>query len=466
MKRTRLDRRTLLRGAGIAVALPVLDAMLDDKGLFHGTAYGQTRTPPKRLFTWFFPGGVDPGDWYPDTWGTGYVMKPSLAPLAANRAHVTVLGGVNLNMNTGDGDGHGKGTGCFATGAPLTSTASTGHSIDQAARVDLGMPGESTLNLALEGKPCCFTAGGISNVADVYGEISWQPGGAVVAQRDPVMVFDSLFGALPPTDPSAARERRYEATILGYVRADITRLQARLGASDRQRLEAYLTTIRELEQQIMMMAMEPMCTRPDRPTSATVGVESNRYTTAKAKVMLDLMAVAAACNLRRFGSFMLGNGSNNAGCASRRILADEIAAGRVTGRDRSTPVELDEHTAAHDGDMPVRRYDQIRLYKSYHMTLLNYFVDKLKSFNEGTGTVLDNTIIMAGSELSDPVAHSHNNLPFVLVGHAGGAIPGGRAVQCGNVPVGNLLLTLLQAIGSTRTRIGNSTGTIPAILGR
>lgn len=126
----------------------------------------------------------------------------------------------------------------------------------------------------------------------------------------------------------------------------------------------------------------------------------------------------------------------------------------------------DEHSAAHDGDMPVRRYDQIRLYKSYHMTLLNYFAERLKSFSEGAGTVLDNTVIMAGSELSDPVAHSHNNLPFVLVGHAGGAIPGGRAVQCGGVPVGNLLLTLLQAIGSTRTRIGNSTGTIPAILGR
>ncbi len=465
MKSFKLDRRTLLRGAGIAVALPILDAMLDGKGLLHGTANAQTRMMPKRLFTWFFPGGVDPGDWYPDAYGTGYVMKPSLAPLAGNRAHVTVLGGVNLNMNSGDGDGHGKGTGCFSTGAPLTPTASTGHSIDQAARVDLGTMGESTLNLALEGKPCCFTAGGVSNVADVYGEISWQPGGAVVAQRDPVMVFDSLFGALPPTDPAAERERRYETTILGYVRADITRLQARLGASDRQRLDAYLTTIRELEQQIMMMATEPACTRPARPTSGAMGVENNRYSTAKAKIMMDLMAVAAACNLRRFGSFMLGNGSNNSGCANRAILADEIRAGRVPGRDASTAVELDEHSAAHDGDTPVRRYDQIRLYKSYHMALLNYFAEKLKSFSEGTGTVLDNTVIFAGSELSDPVAHSHNNLPIVLVGHGGGAIPGGRAVQCGGVPIGNVLLTLLRAIGSTRARIGNSTGTVPAILG-
>lgn len=465
MKSFKLDRRAILRGAGIAVALPVLDAMLDSKGLFHGTAEAQTRMMQKRLFTWFFPGGVDPGDWYPDAYGTGYVMKPSLQPLAANRAHVTLLGGVNLNVNMGDGDAHGKGTACFAAGAPLTPTASTGHSIDQAARVDLGMPGESTLNLALEGKPCCFTAGGITNVADVYGEISWQPGGAVVAQRDPVMVFDSLFGALPPTDPAAERERRYESTILGYVRADITRLQARLGASDRQRLEAYLTTIRELEQQIMMMASEPVCARPDRPSSTSTGVSNNRYSTARAKIMMDLMAVGAACGLRRFGSFMLGNGSNNSGCANRAILADEISAGRVPGRDRATAVELDEHSAAHDGDTPVRRYDQIRLYKSYHMTLLNYFADKLKSFTEGSGTVLDNTVIFAGSELSDPVAHSHNNMPIVLVGHGGGAIPGGRAVQCNNAPVGNVLLTLLRAVGSTRASIGNSTGTIPAILG-
>jgi hypothetical protein len=452
VKPFRLSRRALLAGTGVGVALPLLDAMVDSRGLLLGTAGAQTTPIPPRLFTIFFPGGMEPASWTPTATGSGYTLTDSLMPLAGHRADMTVISGMNLNVG-GTGDNHARGTGCFATAAELTMTASTGTSVDQVAQEELAA-GRRTLVLALQSKPS-GTFGGVTNTGDIYGEISWSQarGGVVEAVRDPARVFTTLFGTGPtmPMDQTAERARRYEQSILSYVRESTTRLQGRLGTADRQRLDAHLTVIRELEMRIastMMMPMGATCTTPAAP-GTPAGPTNSNYSTAKLRQMMDLMAVAMACDLSRFGSLMMGNGSNNGGVANRAIAG----------------AELDEHSAAHDGDTPVRRYDQIRIYKRYQMAQVSYLLDRMASFTEGGSNVLRNSVVFVGSELSDPVAHSNDDMPIVVAGRAGGRIASaGSHVRFNGRPMGDLFLTLLRSLGSTATRIGNSTGTLPGIL--
>src|SRR5262249_21196301 len=162
-------------------------------------------------------------NWHPTATGANYELTDSLMPLAAHKGAITVVSGVNLAVNTGEGDGHARGIGCFATGAPLTMTGSTGTSVDQVAQEAIGGDKRS-LNLAFENKPG-GTFGGVTNTGDIYGEISWSQarGGVVEAVRDPMQVFRELFGAGPVNDPNAVRAQRYEQSILGYVRDSTTR---------------------------------------------------------------------------------------------------------------------------------------------------------------------------------------------------------------------------------------------------
>jgi len=402
MKPIRLSRRTMLRGTGVAIALPMLGAMLTDGGLLVGTAGAQATKPPTRLVIFFIPNGVPASPdstftdvkmplWTPTTTGPNFVVNQAMMPLAPFRDDINVLTNIDLGIG-GTGGGHERGTAGFATCMDQTNSGASGPSVEQVAAQHLG---DATKFRSLVVSDNSAPA----NYGIPLTHISYTgPAAPVPPIRTPRALFDHLFsdglpggGTAAPSDIAVRRK-----SVMDFVSGDATRLQRVLGTSDRQRLDAYLTAVRELERQLALTSA-PTCTTPAAPADTT----SNDYSEASELLLLDMLAVALKCDLTRYASFMVAYGGASNGPAPG------------------------EHALCHAHDV-----QKILPITQYQVGLFAHFLGRLKddTAREGNGTVLDNSLIYMGAEMSDGGQHSNANVPAVLAGKGGGTVITGRHI--------------------------------------
>jgi hypothetical protein len=429
----RISRRTVLRGAGAAVGLPLLQAMLPSRVRAAGA-----RAPLRMVFL-YVPNGIHMPDWTPAETGDGWTVPPTLEPLAPHKSHVTVLSGLTLNGARAHGDGggdHARSAAAFLTGAHPRKTDGADIrndiSVDQLAARELG--GQTRLPSLELGLERSAQAGNCdSGYSCAYSSnLSWRsPTSPVAKEMDPSAVFDRLFAAAPQGD---ARRRR---SVLDLVREDAHDLQRKLGQADRRKLEEYLHAVRDIERRMDRSAQpanrdaaQPDLTRPDG-----VPAEYEQH----ARLMFDLMTLALQTDATRILTFMFTN----------------------EGSNRSYPqigVGDGHHDLSHHGN-DAEKQRKISAINRHHMSLAAHFVDKLATTPDGDASLLDHVMLVYGSGIGDGNRHNHDNLPIVLVGRGGGTIDAGRHLAYPReTPLTNLYVSLLQRMGVAVSSFGDSTG--------
>lgn len=429
-----LSRRAMLRGAGALVALPFLEAMLPRRAF--------AATPPATRFVGYFvPCGIHMDAFTPAAEGADFALTPILQPLGDLRADVLVLSGLANRPAQPDGTGdHAAGTGSFLTARHCRKTEGegirNGISLDQLLaerfRADTRLP---SLVLGAEGGG---SVGGCdSGYSCAYSRnISWAGESTPVGKEvDPRGVFDRLFAGYDPTETAeqAAKRRFYRKSVLDFVRDDAERLQARLGKTDRRKMDEYLTGVRELERQVDLAARTAACAVVSPP-------EPPQDIQAHVRLMSDLMVLALQCEQTRVCTFMLGNG----------------------GSTRPYPflgVPEGHHEVSHHQDDP-ENHRKLTLIDTWEVEQLAYLLQRLKAVQEGETTLLANTLVFWSSEIEDGNAHRHTNLPILLAGQAGGLRTGRHLRVGGEAPIANLFVSMLQLLGQPDASFGDD-GTGP-----
>jgi len=439
VKPFRLSRRTALRAAGISIALPTLDAMIDGRGRWLGVARAAAAAPPVRVMAFHFPHGVVLSQWTPATTGKGYAITPGLAPLADYQDDVNVISGLQQNSwGKGPGGGHAQGMPCFATAVAGISSGAGGPSFDQVLGAELG---SATKFRTLVGHREQADGASEGATSAHMNNISWSgPGTPAPADRDPLHFFSTLVSAIsaapsttqtgPTPEVLAAIARK--KSVLDHVMGELTGLENRVGSVDRARLESHLTALREVERiaaAAPSTTMSAACTAPTAPTPDEVMSYDLR-----SKIYLRVFALAFRCDLARYASFALSNGYD-----SREY--PEISTG-------------DHHGITHNGKYGPNPPNIEMKFVTYFAGLLAYLLKELKSTSEGGGTRLDNCLIYYGSEMGEGW-HTATSMPVVLAGKAGGKVVTGRHLAYpAGTPMGKLFLSILQIAGSKTQTFG------------
>ncbi|MDZ4802899.1 MAG: DUF1552 domain-containing protein [Bryobacteraceae bacterium] len=435
-----LHRRTFLRGAGAALALPLLDAMVPSMTAMAATPAAGVR----RLGFVYVPMGATLASWTPRCpVGPLSALSPTLQSLDKLRDHLTVVS--NLELRNAYPGTHATSNAAFLSAATAKWTESSDYelatTVDQVAAKQLGRDTRlPSMELAMD---LLTTVGQCDNgYACVYqNNLSWSsPTTPLPAEAHPRIVFERLFG-----DGGTATERRAElkrnASLLDWVRDDISRLQNKLGASDRTKVSQYLETVREVERRIQKAEAETANnTLPDldRP----VGVPA-AYTD-HAKLMFDLQVLAMQADVTRVLTFQLARETSN-----RAYPEIGITEGH--------------HPLTHHNNDP-EKVAKVAQINAYHVSLFAYYLDKLRSTPDGDGSLLDHSLILYGSGMGNPNVHDHVNLPIIVAGGASGRNKGGRHVRYEKPePLANLHLTLLDRVGVRVDRFADSKGQIPEI---
>ncbi len=445
----RISRRTVLRGLGVSVALPLLEAMpigsLDAGSADRGGA-------PLRMAFIYVPNGVHMPDWTPLSLGTDFELPMILEPLRAVKDDLLVLSGLTLNPARALGDGggdHARAMASFLTGRHPRKTDGAdlraGISVDQLAA---GVLGRSTRFPSLEigcegGRNAGECDHGYS--CAYQSNLSWQSESTPVAKQiNPRLVFDRLFGSPGggQTNGDPARSDRRKKSILDFVGEDARRLRNVLGISDRRKLDEYLTGVRGIEQRISNArpALEVGGAKYPRPLGIPADYQEHL------RLMSDLLALAFQSNCTRVATFVFANDGSN-----RSYPAIGVPDGH--------------HDLSHHG-ADLAKQERIRKINRFHTAQLAELLGKLKSIPEGEGTLLDHCMIAYGSGISDGNSHSHDDLPILLAGKANGAIKGGRHIRYPReTPLTNLYLTMLDLAGVKVERFGDSTGRLSGLDG-
>jgi hypothetical protein len=435
-----LSRRTLLEGLGASLALPVLDAMLP-----RAAWAAPAMLVKNRMAFVYVPIGAIMEHWTPELAGADYVLSKTLMPLHAVQQDILVLSNFVHDKARPHGDGggdHDRDPATFLTGAQARKSQDDifiGQSVDQYAAQRIGSETRlPSLELAIE-------AGGQSKKCEYScaysGHISWKtPTLPMAKEIRPRAVFERMFGG--KNNPAAQARRAYtRQSILDFVAQDTQRLTSRLGANDRQKMDQYLTTVREVEQRI-----ERIASNPDRAAPEMQVPEGIPQTWAEhIRLMYDLMLLAFQTDTTRICTFMLANGG------SWRSL-EEIG------------ISDAYHRISHHGKDP-EKLAMLQKVDQYMVEQFAYFLGRMKSVKEGEGTLLDHSMILYGSALSDPDRHNHENLPIVLAGRGGGTLKTGRHVKYNGafrtkneVPLSNLFLSMLDRMGVDADKFGDSNG--------
>ena len=437
-----LNRRSFLKGMGAAtLSLPFLDAMVPARA----SASTIASIAPTRLGFVYIPNGVIKEDWTPAAEGADYELPYILEPLADHRDEFLVATGLaQLNARAlGDGGGdHARASSVFLTGVHPNKTSGAdlraGVSVDQIAAQHLGKNSRfPSLELTLEtGKLAGSCDTGYS--CAYSNTISWRTENTPnPPEGDPRAVFDRLFGDKEKGLSTTERDRRrqYRGSILDYVMDDAKSLQRQLGPTDRRKLDEYLYGIRLVERQI-----ETTETQATASTEGFVVPESKPEDyAAYAKLMFDLQVLAFQTDQTRVITFMMGlEGSNRA--------------------YREVDVKGAHHGLSHhQGDKA--KIADIRKINRYHIEQFAYFVDRMKSIEDGDGSLLDHSLLVYGSGIGDGNTHSHHDLPVLLAGKASGAVTPGRHVRyADNTPMNNLYLNMLEYVGCPTENLGDSEG--------
>jgi hypothetical protein len=432
-----IPRRTILRGAGTALALPLLDAMIPAM-----TATAATPADParlRRLNYVYMPMGFNPAEWIPEG-ETLDQLPSSLQSLESVKEQVAVISGMDL-QNAYPGS-HATSNSAFLSAAQAKLTESTdyhlGTTVDQIAAKQIGTQSRlPSLELSMD---LLSTVGQCDNgYACVYqNNLSWSsPTTPLPSEAHPRIVFETLFGeGGTPEQRKAALEKR--ASLLDSVTKEIRRLKTRVGASDRNKIDGYLESIREVERRIERAeatANDNPLPDLDRP----VGVPA--MYADHARLMFDLQLLAYQGDITRIISFQLARE------ASTRTYP-EIG------------VPDPHHPVTHHGNNPEKLAKCAKI-NQFHVSLFAEFLEKLKATPEGNGSLLDHSLLLYGSGMGDSDAHNHSNLPILVAGGAAGNMNGGRHIRFANpTPLANLHVTLLNKVGVPMESFADSNGKV------
>lgn len=441
------SRRQFLRGLGASIALPAFTSFGSKlRAAEAATRLGVTATgAPLRTAFFFFPNGTIPSYWWPENPGADFQFSSSLKPLEEMRSRIQIVGGLeNVNGEGGqDGAGdHARGVGTFLTGVRLKKSATdirAGVSIDQLIARKVGhLTRLSSLEMscdAVRKSGACD-----SGYACAYQfNLAWSgPTSPMTPEVNPRLLFERLFGQGAPGERAELARRRQaeQKSVLDFVLDDARAMRGRLDARDNEKLDQYLTGVREVEERIQKAERFGAPSDPGRAAPSGVPESYGDHV----ELMSDLLVLAFQTDQTRVASFMLAHDGSN------RSFAD---IGVAEGHH-----DISHHQNKEDLMEKVARIDQ------WYAARFAQFLKKLDAVRDTDGnSVLHNSMIVFGGGNADPNRHNHDNLPFVLAGNGGGTLTPGRYVKHGSTPSMNLMLSLADRMGVTDLeRFGDSTG--------
>jgi len=434
--RKALSRRTVLRGFGSAVALPLLDAMVPAATAARLTA----AKPVKRLGFVFMPMGCDLSRWTPRSKDTLDELSPILKSLGSVRGHVNILS--NLELQPAYPGTHATSNSAFLSAAQARQTESAdyflGTTVDQIAARHIGKETQlSSLEMSMD---LMQTVGQCDNgYACVYqNNLSWSsPTTPLPAEAHPRLIFESLFG-----EGGSAQERRSalikKASLLDFVNDDLQSLKRELGPADRSKIDDYLTSVREIEQRIQKAEAathDEALPDLDRPDGVPASYRDH------ARLMFELQMLAFQGDITRITTFQLARETSN------RVYPE-------------TGVTDPHHPLSHHGNDP-RKIERMSKINAFHVSLFAEFLEKMRATPDGNGSLLDHSLFLYGSGMGNPNVHDHQNLPVIVAGGAAGGVKGGRHLHFDEpTALANLHLTLLDRAGVKVEKFGDSNGMI------
>src|ERR1700704_2339968 len=429
-----LSRRTFLNGMGVTMALPFLESMVPA-----GTPWAQTAAQGRtRLGCIYVPHGATMDKWTPATEGMNFALTEILQPLEPFRSHVNIVSDLTHPQAYGGGSAtsdHNRSAATFLSGAHAEAgpKAHLGVTMDQVAAQHIGQDTPlPSLELMIEDATLSCGDGLSCAYRDT---ISWQgPTSPLPMQNNPQVGFERLFGD-GATDAERRARRQQSVSLLDSVRGEASALQRRLPAIDRNRVDQYLTDVREIERRIEKAAKQASTdvTLPDAPTGIPKDVDDH------IKLMFDLQVLAWQADITRVTTLLLAKELSNA------------VYPKSGGKDAF-------HILSHHSNIRENQ-DRFAVLNRYHVSLLAYLLDKLQKTPDGDGTLLDHSLVLYGSAMGDAHQHNHYPLPIVLAGGASGKLKGGRHIR--NTPettMSNLLVAILDKLDIPTEKFGDSTG--------
>ena len=455
-RRWQLERRTFLKGLGATLALPVLEAMRPLMAQGAGAGF------PVRIAMLYMPNGVRQDRWTPEGSGSRFKLSPILSPLEKHREDLLVLTGLQ-NKASFSGDGHYVKTGGWLTGTTIAKTTGSdinagGISMDQIAAQTIGRDTKLP-SLELGTEPVATGIDTNVNYTRLYAShVSWKtPTVPLPCEINPRVAFDRLFRTRSANGEKQAADQQ---SVLDLVRDDAKRLQTKLGASDRQKLDQYLESIREVERRIEQEAkqlgagenLSPELGKQldalDKRISKAMGKASReeelnslpRFDHGEhSRIMLDLMVLAFWSDSTRVSTFMFGNDVTNRNFS----FIDGVNGGH--------------HSISHhqNSDSQLDQYEKIN---RWHTEQYAYMLERMKAIKEGDGTLLDHSMVAFGSPIRDGNSHNPRNVPIVVAGKAGGKLRSGRHLEFDEgTPLCSLWLSMLEMAGAPTSKLADAT---------
>jgi hypothetical protein len=448
-----LHRRTFLRGLGAAMALPMLEAMMPARSM--AAAAGAAKVPTRMAFL-FVPNGAHMPDWTPLANGADFDLPYILQPLQPYKSELLVMTGLAQDKGRSNNDGggdHARSAGSWLTcSQPLKSEGAqirVGISADQMAAHAVGQQTRfGSLEMGLEpgrqggkcdtGYSCAYS-----------NNISWRNESTPMTREiNPRLVFERLFSNAVPKEVSESQKRRelYKKSILDFVLEDANSLRSKVGGSDRQKLDEYLSAVREIELRVEEAEKMVASANPSAAAGYEIPEGIPESYEEHARLMADMMVLAFQSDTTRVCTFMLANEGSN---RSYRNIG--IGDGHHS---------LSHHQGDHVKQMKIREINR------FHMQQFAYLLGKLSSIPEGDGTLLDHSMIVYGGGLGDGNRHNHDDLPVLMAGRANGTIETGRHITyASETPMANLLVSMLHRMGAQVDSFGDSTGPLRGLEG-
>ncbi len=435
-----LGRRTLLRGLGASLALPVLEAMSTTVKAAEAAAASR-----KRLQVLYTPNGMIMQNWSPAQLGADYTISPILKPLEPFRDKFVVIKNLDHVMAEAMGDGAGDHARCcatFLTGVHIYKSDSVllnGPSMDQIvaksfgqytqiASMELGLDQPSMVGSCDSGYSCAYN-----------NTMSWTgPKTPLPITVNPREVFERMFGDGDLADAATRRRQLLrQASLLDFVAEDAKRFASNLGAGDRQKLEEYMTAVRDVERRIQMAETQNAVALPQMTRPSGIPESFSAYS----RMMIDLQVLAMQGDLTRVGTFMFGRESG-----ARSYPETGVADGH--------------HPLSHHVNNPEKMANLTKI-NTYHMEQVAYYFQKMAETKDGEASLLDSTMVLAGASLADPNRHEHRDLPIIV---GGGLFKGNRHIDAKSVPMSNLMLTMMDTLGVREEKLGDSSGRMAGLV--
>ena len=434
-----ISRRTALKGLGVSLALPWLEAM---GPVTTWAADGETKAPaPNRMCFCYVPNGINMADWTPKTEGKDYEAPAILEPFKPVRDQLFVLTGLTADKARAHGDGggdHARALGAFLTGSQPKKTDGTdiraGISVDQVAAARIADKTRLP-SLELGGEHGAMAGNCDSGYSCVYSStMSWRSATQPLPKDvNPKVVFERLYSTKPPAERAAQDAKR--KSVLDFVREDTKELEGKLGANDKRKLDEYFSAVRDIEQRIERAEKLPPVKTPDYKAPTAIPAKYDEHV----RIMYDLIAIAFQSDVTRVVTFVLANEGSNKTYS-------------MVGVNEA------HHELSHHDNKPEKKA-KLRDINKFHTTEFSRFLQKLASITEGDGTLLDHAMLAYGSANSDGNAHNHDDLPVLLAGGGCGTLKTGRHVRYSNeTPLNTLWLAMLDRMDLKVSSLGDGTG--------